>query len=483
MARTNTSTRKRRVLNTSEIVNAPSGTATGRGKQKRSKRGSRESGLIVNPTATKRFFTPLRLLLEDAILDEPYRQHSWTYAAIRAQAMNIANVPFRILTGDEENPTVVREGPWVDLFDRVNPIMQSRSQLWEAIVIWLALSGECTIIKEGKGNEPIKADEIPSELWPMNGRAFEPIVDKRTKLPVGWFTIDPVTNEKIPFELNQMARVKYYNPYAPLRGLAPWEAASASVRSDFKAVRFNEAFFDNDAMPGGFIKVDGMLTKEQRDELRKGHEDRHQGQDKRRRMGVLEAGMEWVAVGDSLRDMEFTGLRTFSREEILAIFKVPESEVSLLSNVNFATALSSDRGFWTKTLVPIMRLIEDTLWTQVFNVKSPSVLRNGVERRRSREGSWVAQNRGPSPDNMPFIPGVEDERPDSAGTIPGQFWGEFDLSAIESLRQNLDLKLVRTDDVVRLRELNEGPLREDFDRLLHRQASADAPVSDPELVE
>ena len=33
---------------------------------------------------------------------------------------------------------------------------------------------------------------------------------------------------------HEVIHVKYYNPYEPLRGLAPWEAAQQDARQDFE---------------------------------------------------------------------------------------------------------------------------------------------------------------------------------------------------------------------------------------------------------
>ncbi len=415
----------------------------------------RQTGRVVNPTATTAFFQSIRLLQNAQSLQEPYRQHGWTYAAIRALASNVAQVPWRILTGDPDNPTVVTEGPWVDLFDHVNPHMEARSQLWEAVVIWLSHSGEVAVFKGGHGTEDkLDPGEVPRELWPVNGKSLEPKMNERTKLVDYWEGRDD-TGGLLKILPRRLVRVKYYNPYFPLRGLAPLEAAEIATTSDFKAQQFNEAYFDNDATPGGILKHPKEMTDDQRKEVDRGWNDKHQGRGKRRRIGVLEGGLEWIPTGDSLRDMEFGALRNMNRQEILGVFKVPESEVSLMANLNFATALSSDRGFWTKTLIPIMRLIEDSLWVQLFDVQKVNALRRKVNRRWDRYLQAYHQRLDhlPAPDeDEPINPILDPERPSGVGRIGarGQFWGEFDLTAIEALRQNLDLKLTSAQRMMQM---------------------------------
>lgn len=417
---------------------------------------ARSNGRVVNPSATNEFFSSMRLLQNADALTQPYRQHSWTYAAIKALASNIAQVPWRILTGDPDNPTVVQEGPWVDLFDKVNPYMEARAQLWESYVIWLSLSGEVATYKGGRGvKDELQPGEVPTELWPFDGKMLEPDVDKDTKLVNHWEARGAEDGRLVKILPHRLARVKYYNPYDPLRGLGPMQAAQIATQSDFKAQQFNEAFIDNDATPGGIIKHSKQMTDEQRKSVQRGFEDRHMGRGKRRKVAIFAGGLEWVPTGDSLRDMEFTGLRTMNREEVLAIYKVPESELSLHKNLNFATALSADRGFWTKTLIPIMRLIEDSLWVQLFNVEKPNALRRRVNRRQDRFLQPYHQRLDhlPAPDeDEPVDPNLDPERPGGVSRIGarGQFWGEFDVTTIEALRQNLDLKLATAQRMVGL---------------------------------
>ena len=320
----------------------------------------------VNPTATQAFFTPLRLLRNGFDrFDEPLRQHSWTYACIKALASNIAQIPLQLMTGDPSKPTVVEQHEFRDTLDNPNPLMVD-SQLKEAIVMWLSLSGYVGIVKEGKGEKPIGPNEVPSELWPLDGKCFEPEIDKRTKLPKIWVYRAP-DGSKVRLEPHQVTFVRYYDPNNPYGGLAPMDAALLAARSDFKALQFNEAFFENDATPGGLIMSEKSISDPQRDEIKTGWEDRHQGRAKRRRVAILGGGLKYQELGITHREMEFKELRNMSIQEIAAVFKVPKSELALHENLNFATAQSADKGFWTKTLLPIMRLIAKTL--TVFMLK------------------------------------------------------------------------------------------------------------------
>jgi len=307
------------------------------------------------------FFQSIRLQLGINPLDKPYAQHPYLYAAINAIACNIAGVPFEIQSGTRKNPATVESGPWVDLFDAPNPLL-SRYQLWESTMIHLSLGGECLWVLEGKGAER-QENEVPTEIWPHSGHAFKPRL--KNGMVMGWNYNSPSGVVK-ELEASQVIQFKYFNPYDPLRGLSPLDPARMAVRQDHKASVFNEAFFDNGCDVGGILTSPKPLSPEKEGNIRTQLEERHQGSKKRGRLMVLHGGMEYTQNEITHRDMEFIEQRKWTRDEILAVYKVPKAEVSIYEDLNFATALSQDRGFWQKTLIPKMRYIEDVLYHRLF---------------------------------------------------------------------------------------------------------------------
>lgn len=345
---------------------------------------------------------PLRLSRSNKSLSEPYRQYGWFHAIVSAIAVNLKGVPFRIYTGDEDNKKPVFLGgketdDLIRLFDRPNPQM-SMAKFWEAVVILWALYGDVKIIKVPRENgRRIKPDEVPFELWPENGREFSPLVKKdelgRERI-VGWIHRKQ-GNDPVSYERHEIIDFRDFNPYNPHVGLAKWEAAEVAARSDYKASLYNEYFFDNNAMPGVVLITEGGLTPDQKQELIQSWEDRHQGVNKSHRPGIL-YGAKWDIknLGQTMQEMAFQALHAIKIEELLAIYKVPKTEVSLHERLNFATAMSADRGMWTKTMKPLIGDIRDTMWSDLFK-----------------------------------------------DLFGGKYWGEHDISGVEALQDDLNLKL------------------------------------------
>lgn len=419
-----------------------------------------EHRINLNPAATREFFLPNRLKNKEG-LSNPYRQHGMTYAASRAIATNIAQVPFLIHAGaSEEDEDIIRDGPWVELFDRPNPVMSSRSQFWETTLLQMLERGGMSVwVKEGAGDERIGDTAVPTELWPISGRLFEPMLDPETKLPVAWLYKAPGEAKPIVYAPHELVIHRMTDPHNALGGIGAYEPAQLAQVQDYKAAKYNEAFFDNDATPGGLLLSEGRLVDAQRNAIREAWEERHGGSQKRRRIALLEGGLKYEETGSTHREMEFEKGRAFAWKEELAVLGVPELEVGLTQNINMATAQVISKDFVTKRLVPIMRVLEDGMWAQLFMPAEGSArallfseARMVRRRRQAARAAFPNGSRFGRVERRYAEYRVRATEPHSDGSAIGGFgvhrvrpeaslWGEFDLTSIEALREDFGAKL------------------------------------------
>jgi phage portal protein BeeE len=211
---------------------------------------------------------------------------------------------------------------------------------------------------------------IPKMIEPYNGKMFEARLGKKGEL-LGWSVETVYPDGKkvtIPFEKWEVCFFKLFNPYDRLRGLAPLAAAQLGIDQDTLASQYNKAFFKNSALPGGVVEVDEEMTDEAFNRMRMQFLEHHQGVNKSHTLAILEGGAKYKQLVPSQKDMEFLNQKKWNRDEILACFKVPKLELGIWDDVNFAVAKVQAREFWTKTLYPKMKLIEYTLWAQLFSV-------------------------------------------------------------------------------------------------------------------
>jgi HK97 family phage portal protein len=288
---------------------------------------------------------------KDEKLSEPYRQVSMVYACVNAKARNVAQVPFRIYRKGSDVP--IEQGRAFDLFESPNPYM-SKFELWESIVVNLDLSGEWHLVKD-----PDMQDGLPVALWSYPSKSYKPKF--RDGQWVAWELDKGDGNGPQVVLRDQIIFDRYYSPYSQIRGLSPLDAIRLSLESDFSASVYNRNFFGNDAAPRAVYTTEQNLNPSQVEQLTQQLIKKRQGAEHAHTSQLLWGGLDVKQLGLSQKDMEFLEQRKFTREEVCMIYKVPKSEISLFEDVNYATALSADRAFWQKTLVPLMKRIENKL--------------------------------------------------------------------------------------------------------------------------
>lgn len=337
---------------------------------------------VVNQTATLLFNLAPRFMRLIRGFQDAMEQHPWFYAGVSATARNVAGVPFQIKTGDRKDPKILEEGEWVDLFERINPHMDE-AMFKEAIAVHLETAGHVVVVLESKTDQRVKPDEIPFELWPISGRLFEPEFKKdknglKTGQVIGWTLRLPEAPSKRTFYANhELVHIRYFNKRDPLRGLAPLDALEITVRSDWKAMIFDEAFLDNGANPGGWLVSENELADDEYDHELSQFEDRHVGPGKAGRIEILEGGKQFIPNPVTQKDMQFREKREWSRDEILGALGVPKSEVGIEQPTNMITnagRLSTNHVFWTNKLSPLMEKIASAFWGQLMKRVTDSTI-------------------------------------------------------------------------------------------------------------
>jgi len=294
----------------------------------------------------------------------PYQEHAWVHACVKAIAKNVAQVPFKLRTkGANENLADSHE--LVKLFAAPNPLT-SRFELWEGTESHLQLGGNAWWAAV-----PGSLEGRIAEIWVLSKKEVKP--DIIAGVFRGW-KVD-WKGFKDYFLPGELIHFRYFNPYHPIMGMAPLEAARMSIDQDYWANRYNEAFFQNFAEPGVVLTAPGRLSPDQRKVMLATWEDRHRGFNRARKTALLEGGTTISDIGVSKRDMQFIEQKKLTRNEILSIFRVPPVEVMLVELVS--SQVESQRAqrmlFGEEVIAPELAYIEDRLAAGFFAVHAPDV--------------------------------------------------------------------------------------------------------------
>lgn len=203
-----------------------------------------------------------------------------------------------------------------------------------------------------------KRSDLPLELWPVRPDKMQPVPDA-DEFIVGYIYTGP-SGEQIPLARNQVIQLRDPDPMNMYRGLSPVGAILPDLSATNMAARYLANFFTNSAEPGGIIEVNERLSDTEFDEMTSRWREQHQGVSNAHRVAVIEKG-KWVDRKYSMKDMQFTELRTASSEVIREAFGFPKPLLGSVDDVNRANAEAAEYVFAQWLIVPRLEQTKQAL--------------------------------------------------------------------------------------------------------------------------
>lgn len=207
------------------------------------------------------------------------------------------------------------------------------------------------------------ADGKPKELWNLDATTVR-VKANEHGLIQGYVQMPKYSlatkSGRVDFEPHEIIHFKLGTKGATLYGLSPLASLILPVTVDKFAQIYNRAFFINGGkIKGAFIMKNS--TAEQVERNREFLNARARNPDLAHADLVLEGDTEYRQIGVNQKDMEFLDLREFTRNEILAVYGVPPSKVSIIEtgNIGSGTGEHQTQTFYDETILPFqMRLAE-----------------------------------------------------------------------------------------------------------------------------
>lgn len=328
------------------------------------------------------FFRNMMIPGDDArvVLDRAYSKMELVYICISTTARAISQVPL-IATlppkgGSETRRPVPADHPWQKRINFPNNTMNSNS-FTEALVGYILLDGEVFIVPYPPGTSDT---DPPGALFVIRKRFMTPEKNQAGQL-VSW-AYNPyfdasdtqLKNQTFHFLSDEVAHVKLWNPYDQMRGLSPLEAGGISLLSDYRALQYNDQFFQEGAVPGGMLSTDQKLSNRTFHRIRDQFDEHHKGLGSAHKVAVLEQGLSYTQAGLSHKDMEFLELRKYSRDTIMQIFGMKSSIISIGGESNANIGEMQRKEWWQSTNLPLIRMIQSALNRAFFKDASGVLL-------------------------------------------------------------------------------------------------------------
>lgn len=306
--------------------------------------------------STQRMLLSTNMSLNKQFLQE-YK--NWVFACVQARAEEIGNMEL-VLKKDGQQ---IDDHEILDLINRVNPYM-TKHELFAATQAFKDLDGNAYwyLARDGKDG---KGDIV--EIYPLRSDKVSIVPSKTNALAVeGYIFVQP-DGSKIPFSATEILHFKTFNPLGyhpfPHKGMGIVEASQWAIQTDNEARQWNHAFFKNSARPDGLLLTSGEagIDSDEYNRIQAEWKAEHEGSANNGKVAIMSGGVKWQDISRSQKDMDFMGQRNFSRDEILALFRVPKSILGITEDVNRANAEAAIYVFALRTVKPLMQQMVDAL--------------------------------------------------------------------------------------------------------------------------
>lgn len=289
----------------------------------------------------------------EQVTPESAIRFSAVYACVKVISETLASVPLVVYKrrGDGGKDKA-KEHPLYRLL-RTKPNnmktsgLEFREMLTAHVLLWG--NGYAQILRNSMGE--------PTELYPMHPSRVTPDVSEEGRL------IYRVRAQQGPERILQSEEVFHIRGYRDqgLSGLSPIAAFRQAVTLGLSLESFGSNFFDGGAFPAGVLEYDGALSDEAKKNLRESWQNLYGGQHRGKKVAVLEAGLKWKPMGIPQSDAEFLATRRFQVEEIARIYRVPPHMLGDLTRSTFSNIEQQSIDFVTYTMLPWFKRWEEAI--------------------------------------------------------------------------------------------------------------------------
>lgn len=269
-------------------------------------------------------------------------KYSAVWAAVNIISSSVGFLPLVTYkkTPDNSRDRATKHNVYRLLHDRPNPFMSSQTfkeTLTSHLLLW------------GNAYAEIQMDGAmrPVALWPIPPSMVKPVLDIKTGSY--YFEVSDVDAEKKVLQYNQVLHLHGLG-FDGIQGYSVIRYAADSIGTNIAAEQNAATFFKNDSSPSGLLTTDTVLTKETKEGVEKGWEDKHKGLPNRYRIAVLHSGLKYQTIGIPARDAQLLESRKFGISDIARWFQVPPHMLGDLDRATFSNIEEQGIHFVSFTL-------------------------------------------------------------------------------------------------------------------------------------
>lgn len=277
------------------------------------------------------------------------RSYPIVYAAITAISEAISGLGIKIFQLQGGQRVEVTDHAFYTVFANPNPY-QGSFEFMEQLQQSLDVCGNVFILKE--------PGPTGVELYILNPKYVAIIPDPTIKVKMYRYYIN---GQSIDFPPEDVIHIKYNDVDDPYYGMPPLATATDIITFEKNRIQFANQYFVNGAIPAGVLETEQVLGETLLKKLRKEWSGIHQGVGNSHKVGILQGGLKYRGISSPIKDLDFPGLKRMSKEDILSIYKIPESILGSQDGTGSKEGRDAVVAFWRQCIVPRLKRIESGL--------------------------------------------------------------------------------------------------------------------------
>jgi HK97 family phage portal protein len=290
------------------------------------------------------------------------RQSVWVYACVTAIGEQVADIPFVFSRGRRGGEDRVDAGPVVELFNQPGPLID-RFMFWNLACQWLLLRGKCYMVALDRDGFviPLRPGALPARLAFLNPDRMRVVRQGREFLGYHYEAAPGDEMENRNFLPDEIIHLRMPYAYDYLEGLPPLGVALLAAETDYLSSLLMKGLVVNNADAGLIVTTENMMTSEQQAQIRAALNDRKRAAGTADRPLFLHDKCVVQTPPLALADMQFLESRKFNRQEICAVFRVPQEVLGYTEDANRSVSEAMRLSFIENRIVPFCRRLESAL--------------------------------------------------------------------------------------------------------------------------
>ncbi len=181
------------------------------------------------------------------------------------------------------------------------------------------------------------------------------------------------TNE-VPFEPEDIVHHMYPNPKSRFLGLSPLEGIAGAVNINSQMATYSKAVFKNMARPDAILTVEGSMSDENFERLKKEFKQKYGGAENAGKVMVITGGQkkEFKPISMKPSELSFIEGRKLTREEIADGYGIPMALLSPDSS-NKAVSQTAFSQYMRDTVKPKLVLYEQKINEQIMSLYDENI--------------------------------------------------------------------------------------------------------------